>query len=174
MKLSIDENNNILLEEVYNSIILKTVDNEEIAICMRDSGFEFNYQGKWYSAKEGLLKSFKVNNIKEDNKILTLKDIDKKCKCLYYYFTRTSEVAYTYHPFINMTEESVYTNVPFEKGHDNLIRLQNKQDLYVIENSVKTISNDYKTIVRFVNNDMSKFIDKNYILKDVLFNLDKN
>jgi hypothetical protein len=52
--------------------------------------------------------------------------------------------------------------------------LQNKQDLYVIENSVKTISNDYKTIVRFVNNDMSKFIDKNYILKDVLFNLDKN
>lgn len=53
MKISVDKDRNLLLEEVFNSIILKTADGEEMAICMRDSGFEFKYQGKWYSAQQG-------------------------------------------------------------------------------------------------------------------------
>ena len=53
MKITTTENYEIQLEEVFNSIILKTEDGEEMAICMRDTGFEFNYQGKWYSAQEG-------------------------------------------------------------------------------------------------------------------------
>ena len=46
MKLTTTENNEIQLEEVFNSIILKTSDGEEMAICMRDTGFEFKYQGE--------------------------------------------------------------------------------------------------------------------------------
>ena len=61
MKISINEDNIIQLEEVYNSIILKTRDGEEMYICMRDSGFEFKYQGKWYFAQEG-----KVSPLSED------------------------------------------------------------------------------------------------------------
>ena len=38
---------------------LKTKNDEEIAICMRDSGFEFRYQDNWYFAKEGTLEPFK-------------------------------------------------------------------------------------------------------------------
>ena len=40
-------------------IDLKTKDGEIMTICMRDSGFEFNYQGEWYFAKEGFVKQFK-------------------------------------------------------------------------------------------------------------------
>lgn len=50
--------NIIQLEEVFNPIILKTKDGEEMAICMRDSGFEFKYQGEWYIAKGGYVGPF--------------------------------------------------------------------------------------------------------------------
>jgi hypothetical protein len=59
MKISVTQNKEIQLEEVYNSIVLKTKDGEEIVICMRDSGFEFRYQDNWYFAKEGNLEPFK-------------------------------------------------------------------------------------------------------------------
>lgn len=58
MKITTTENNEIQLEEVYNSIILKTTDGEEMVICMRDTGFEFKYQGEMYFAKEGQVKPF--------------------------------------------------------------------------------------------------------------------
>jgi len=35
MKITVNQNNEIQLEEVYNSIVLKTKNGEEIAICMR-------------------------------------------------------------------------------------------------------------------------------------------
>ena len=53
MKISVDENRNILLEEVYNPVVLKTQDGEKLSICMRDSGFEFAYEGLSYSAQRG-------------------------------------------------------------------------------------------------------------------------
>ena len=56
MKLDINQNGILELTEVYNSIELKTNANELITICMRDSGFEFTYQGCKYSAKEGVLE----------------------------------------------------------------------------------------------------------------------
>lgn len=58
MKVTVNEDNSIQLEEVFNSIVLKTQNGEEIAICMRDSGFEFKYQGEWYFAKEGHVEPF--------------------------------------------------------------------------------------------------------------------
>ncbi len=56
MKITVNEHRQIQLEKVYNSIILKSDSGEEMAICMRDSGFEFNYQDQWYSAQEGVVK----------------------------------------------------------------------------------------------------------------------
>ena len=55
MKISVDKNRNIVLEEVFSGIGLKTRDGEFMGICMRDSGFEINYGGKWYEAKNGKL-----------------------------------------------------------------------------------------------------------------------
>jgi hypothetical protein len=67
MKIGVDQDCNIELKEVFNSIVLKTQDNEKMAICMRDSGFEFNYQGQWYSAKNGLVLRMQNTDIKELN-----------------------------------------------------------------------------------------------------------
>ena len=59
MKVTVLEDFTIQLEEVFNSIVLKTEDGEEMTICMRDSGFEFKYQGEWYFAKEGYVEPFR-------------------------------------------------------------------------------------------------------------------
>lgn len=58
MKITVDEKNIILIEEVYNPIKLLTEDSEEMYIIMRDSGFEFTYQGEKYYAKNGEVKKF--------------------------------------------------------------------------------------------------------------------
>ena len=59
MKLTTNEHGIIILEDVVIGIDLKTKDGEIMTICMRDSGFEFNYQGEWYFAKEGFVEPFK-------------------------------------------------------------------------------------------------------------------
>ncbi len=61
MKLSVGENREILLEEVYSGVLLKTRDGETMGICMRDTGFEFSYQNVWYSAQNGIIKPMKVS-----------------------------------------------------------------------------------------------------------------
>jgi hypothetical protein len=61
MKISITEHNEFLLEEVFNSITLRTPDGEILTICMRDSGFEFTYQGKKYFVKEGYVEPFNTS-----------------------------------------------------------------------------------------------------------------
>jgi hypothetical protein len=63
MKVTTNEQGVIQLEEVFSGIILKTPDGEEMTICMRDSGFEINYQGEWYFAKEGFVEPFKEDKI---------------------------------------------------------------------------------------------------------------
>lgn len=56
MKLTTDENGEIILEDVFSGVGLKTRDGEFMGICMRDTGFEFNYQGTWYEAKGGIIR----------------------------------------------------------------------------------------------------------------------
>jgi|TARA_R110000824_G_scaffold106610_9_gene252062 hypothetical protein len=56
MEVTIGQNGLIELNRVYNPIELRNNSNECITICMRDSGFEFTYEGEVYHAKEGLLK----------------------------------------------------------------------------------------------------------------------
>ena len=56
MKVTVDEHGEIVLKHVYNGIGLETDNGETFAICMRDTGFEFRYQNKWYSAQNGEIK----------------------------------------------------------------------------------------------------------------------
>ena len=45
----------IVLKEVYSGVGLLTNSGEFMGICMKDSGFEFHYEGKQYEAKNGLV-----------------------------------------------------------------------------------------------------------------------
>jgi len=58
MRIEVEEDYTIKLKEVYNSILLETNSGEMFSICMRDSGFEFYYDGKRYEAKEGNVLKF--------------------------------------------------------------------------------------------------------------------
>ena len=60
MKTTVNQDNLIQLEEVYNPIVLKTKDGEEMIISMRDSGFEFKYQNNWYSAQWGVIEKLQI------------------------------------------------------------------------------------------------------------------
>ena len=69
MRITSNEDGTIELTEVYNTIVLKTDSGETLAICMRDSGFEFKYQGEWYSAKAGeVSKVYRIQMFNSNNK----------------------------------------------------------------------------------------------------------
>lgn len=61
MKINVTDKGQIEIKEVYSGIQLRTDDGELMSICMRDSGFEFYYNGTWYSAKNGVLEKMKIN-----------------------------------------------------------------------------------------------------------------
>ncbi len=75
MKLSTDEHGNIVLEEVFNGVVLKTAAGETMIIQMRDSEFEFEYEGVKYFAKEGHLKPFPEYNTETVKEFLGLGNI---------------------------------------------------------------------------------------------------
>jgi hypothetical protein len=56
MKIDVTSEGDMVFKDVYTGIGLITKDKETFSICMRDSGFEFNYEGTWYEAKNGVVK----------------------------------------------------------------------------------------------------------------------
>ena len=58
MKISVDEDRELLLEEVYSGVGFRTNDGETLGVCMRDSGFEINYNGQWFSLQKGKITPF--------------------------------------------------------------------------------------------------------------------
>jgi hypothetical protein len=60
MKIETTALSEIILKEVFNPIVLQTESGETMVICMRDSGFEFTYQDKKYSAKNNQLISLSI------------------------------------------------------------------------------------------------------------------
>lgn len=42
MKLGVTEKGNIVIEEVYVGVLMRTAEGNEISICMRDDTFEIN------------------------------------------------------------------------------------------------------------------------------------
>jgi hypothetical protein len=55
MKIEISETNDFILKEVFKEVQLQT-ETETFNICMRDSGFEFYYEGNWYLATKGKIE----------------------------------------------------------------------------------------------------------------------
>lgn len=53
MKIETLPDYGLVLKEVFSGVLLISPDKEEFGICMRDSGFEFQYAGVWYEAKRG-------------------------------------------------------------------------------------------------------------------------
>ena len=56
MKIVEKDNGEIVFTKVFSGMLLETEDGEQLGICMRDTGFEFNYMGIWYEAKEGVVR----------------------------------------------------------------------------------------------------------------------
>ena len=56
MEITTSQNGIIEMRKVFNPITLITDKGERISICMRDSGFELNYNGRLFSAKNGELE----------------------------------------------------------------------------------------------------------------------
>lgn len=71
MKITTDEKGDILLENVFNPIVLKTSSGEELTICMRDSGFEFSYQDEKYTAKENVVEKVNIGIVENKKDIST-------------------------------------------------------------------------------------------------------
>lgn len=63
MKISVNQDDSFQLEEVYLPIVLVSEDKEEMSIVMRDSGFEFKYQGDWYIAKNGVVELLRKQDL---------------------------------------------------------------------------------------------------------------
>lgn len=75
MKILVEQDGTIQLREVYNPINLKTAEGELFSICMRDGGFEFEYNGQRYSAVNDELKAIRPQlkfdvNQEETNEML--------------------------------------------------------------------------------------------------------
>jgi len=68
MKIETNEKGEIILKEVYSGVGLETSDGEFIGICMRDSGFEFNYEGNSYSAQKGNIEMTDVTTLYNTDK----------------------------------------------------------------------------------------------------------
>ena len=53
MKITIDEDHVIRLEEVFNPVRLEAKSGQKMSVCMRDHGFEIEYGGRFYSLNRG-------------------------------------------------------------------------------------------------------------------------
>lgn len=92
MKVTVNEKSEIILKEVYNSIVLESDAGEELSICMRDSGFEFLYGHEMYEAKNGNLHKMPIieklsempSYVEEmaDNESLRLRNIEVSPKVI--------------------------------------------------------------------------------------------
>lgn len=82
MEISNNEDYDFVLKKVFSPVILETegskkhkIEKETFSICMRDGGFEFNYNGVWYEAKENNIN--KIGN-SEDKMLKTCDNFVKK------------------------------------------------------------------------------------------------
>ena len=130
MLLDITEDGTIKLRAVFNGILLETDNKETMSICMRDTGFEFNYQGTWYEAKCGQIKkleSFEIGEyvgIKIDQNIKYGNIVDK-------FISDKSGV--NYEVILDHQTESKYYNESFifkyQKSDDKLPDVEPSEEI---------------------------------------------
>lgn len=62
MKLDVQEEGLVRLQEVFNPIVLQSENGETLSICMRDGGFEFIYGSVPYSASGGSVTPMRISH----------------------------------------------------------------------------------------------------------------
>lgn len=70
MKISIDENGEIMISENYVGVVMRASD-QRIGVCERDGGFEINIiqsdgSHEWYAIADGKIAHMVANPIVED------------------------------------------------------------------------------------------------------------
>jgi len=70
MKIETLPDYSFALKEVFSGVLLISPDKEEFGICMRDSGFEFQYAGTWYEAKRGVISILYSKGAKNTEQLL--------------------------------------------------------------------------------------------------------
>ena len=55
MIIEVNDKFEFVLKKVFKMVHLET-EKEKFGICMRDTGFEFQYGNKWYSAQNGRIQ----------------------------------------------------------------------------------------------------------------------
>jgi hypothetical protein len=55
MKVIVNEKGSIQLEKVFAGVTLKTEEGEVLGICMRDTGFELEYNGRLIRLQAGVV-----------------------------------------------------------------------------------------------------------------------
>jgi hypothetical protein len=78
MEITANEKGELILKKVYSGIVLEAGPDEFFGICMRDGGFEFNYNGTWFTANHGKVEQ--VFN-KVEKPILARCGSDESCSC---------------------------------------------------------------------------------------------
>ena len=53
MDIHVDVDGTLKIKKAFGGLMLETEHGEEMGICMRDTGFEFKYNGEWWEAKNG-------------------------------------------------------------------------------------------------------------------------
>ena len=76
MEINVTESRLIELKQVYNPIVLISTNNEKFFICMRDGGFEFEYEGKPYRAVNGVLSEVITNQPKQSSEAESLTTVN--------------------------------------------------------------------------------------------------
>lgn len=65
MKIEANEKAEITLKEVFSGVGFETADGEFLGVCMRDTGFEINYNGTWFEAKKGVFRAIRQKQTKD-------------------------------------------------------------------------------------------------------------
>ena len=66
MKIEVGEHGEIILKEVFSGVCLETQEGNRMNICMRDNGFEYNFEEAKPSGATWLIKRFgEIKNVKE-------------------------------------------------------------------------------------------------------------
>lgn len=61
-ELHVDDKGLATLRKVFSGVGFESGSGENLVVCMRDSGFEFTYEGKTYEAKNGIVQELAGNS----------------------------------------------------------------------------------------------------------------
>lgn len=65
MEITVNEDQQIQIERVFNGVKFVTINGEELSVCMRDTGYELVYEGTPIELKNGVVNESQSARIRE-------------------------------------------------------------------------------------------------------------